>query len=234
MRFLISLLLSTLLFVAACDNQERAVETNEPVPVADAETVAPEIPEATEVSITISSPISETSALSETATVSETEPMSATGELDAPMALTTLLDAEGTVVGDATLTETEEGVVIQVTLREFMAAASGEHGLHIHAVGACTPDFQAAGDHFNPTAAAHGMENPAGAHAGDLPNVTVDTDGNAIYQATNTMITLAAGEGSLFDEDGSALVLHADPDDLATDPAGNSGDRIACGVIEMQ
>lgn len=136
--------------------------------------------------------------------------------------------------GDASFTETDEGVEIQVTPREFMAAADGKHGLYIHTTGACTPDFSAAGGHFNPTGAEHGLENPNGPHAGDLPNLTVDADGNAMYQEMNTIITLEEGETALMDADGSALVIHAGPDDMMTDPSGESGDRIACGVIEMQ
>ena len=108
------------------------------------------------------------------------------------------------------------------------------HGLHIHTVGACTPDFAAVGGHFNPTTAQHGLDNPSGPHAGDLPNLEIDADGNGTYEATTTLVTLAQGDNSLFDSDGSALVIHADPDDLITDPAGNSGDRIACGIIEQQ
>ena len=108
------------------------------------------------------------------------------------------------------------------------------HGLHIHTVGACTPDFAAVGGHFNPTTAQHGLDNPSGPHAGDLPNLEIDADGNGTYEATTTLVTLDQGDNSLFDSDGSALVIHADPDDLITDPAGNSGDRIACGIIEQQ
>ncbi len=253
MRILTALLIGTLLFVTACggdDGNENA--TSEPAPTVAEATVALPTPEAATPAIEDSSAITESSAMtdtgmmdsgesmtatesmSDTSTVSETGVMTATGETDAPMAVATLLDADGNAVGDATFTETEEGVMIQVTLREFTAAAEGEHGIHIHTTGACTPDFQAAGGHFNPTDAQHGMENSAGPHSGDLPNLEVDADGNAVYEATDTMITLGDGEGSLFDEDGSALVLHADPDDMVTDPSGNSGDRIACGVIEMQ
>ena len=108
------------------------------------------------------------------------------------------------------------------------------HGLHIHTVGACTPDFAAVGGHFNPTTAQHGLDNPNGPHAGDLPNLEIDADGNGTYEATTTLVTLDQGDNSLFDSDGSALVIHAAPDDLVTDPSGNSGDRIACGVIEQQ
>ena len=88
-----------------------------------------------------------------------------------------------------------------------------------------------AGGHFNPTNRQHGLRNPQGPHAGDLPNLTVDANGAGTFQATNALVTLGAGTSSLFDADGSALVIHADPDDEMTDPTGNSGGRIACGVI---
>jgi Cu-Zn family superoxide dismutase len=106
------------------------------------------------------------------------------------------------------------------------------HGIHFHAVGRCDPpDFMSAGDHFNPTNRQHGQRNPQGPHAGDLPNLTVEANGTATYQATNALVTLGPGANSLLDADGSALVIHADPDDDVTDPAGNSGGRIACAVI---
>jgi Cu-Zn family superoxide dismutase len=255
MRFLPILLISMLLFVAACGG-EADTDATAPLPttVAEPATAVPlETPVVDEsTTLTDTTPMTgteemtggeamtdtpgmtDTMGLTNTMSVTETADMTATGIFTAPMAQTTLVDVEGNPVGDASFTETEEGVLIQVTLREFTAAADGEHGLHIHTTGACTPDFQAAGGHFNPTDAMHGMENPAGPHAGDLPNIPVDADGNAIYEATSTMITLGDGENSLFDEDGSALVLHAGADDMVTDPAGDSGDRIACGVIEMQ
>ena len=262
MRIPVAILLTTALVLTACgggDNDDVAATappaavatevtaTNTPEvvePTAEVEetatvsdtTVTEETTTLTETSeMTATETVSDAlSELTETAAVTETAPMTATGIMTAPMAQATLMDSAGTPVGDASFTETDEGVIIQVTLRDFTAAAEGEHGIHIHAVGACTPDFQAAGGHFNPTDAMHGMENPDGPHGGDLPNIEVDGDGNAIYQATDAMITLGDGPNSLMDEDGSALVIHADPDDMMTDPSGNSGDRIACGVIEMQ
>ena len=106
------------------------------------------------------------------------------------------------------------------------------HGIHIHAVGRCDPpDFMSAGDHVNPTNRQHGLRNPQGPHAGDLPNLTVEAGGTGTFQAANVDLTLGAGANGLFDADGSALVVHADPDDEATEPTGNSGGRIACGVI---
>ncbi len=144
-----------------------------------------------------------------------------------------LKDAQGTTVGSATFTPgASGGVKIQVTLNGFTAAA-GEHGIHIHAVGKCdAPDFKSAGGHFNPTNMKHGLNNPVGPHAGDLPNLVLNPDGATTYQATDERVSLdPSAPNTLLDADGSALVVHAGPDDLMTDPAGNSGSRIACGVL---
>ena len=109
----------------------------------------------------------------------------------------------------------------------------GLHGVHFHAVGTCTaPAFASAGGHFNPESMHHGLNNPAGPHAGDLPNMMVDASGNADYEATTSRVSLSPGTNSLFDADGSALVIHAAPDDNMSDPAGNAGARIGCGVIQ--
>lgn len=142
-------------------------------------------------------------------------------------------DGDGNSVGSAVFMAEEEGAVrIEVELTEFTGASGGEHGIHIHEVGQCEPPgFESAGDHFNPTQQQHGLNNPEGPHAGDLPNIEVDGEGSASYETTSDRITLEAGERSILDEDGSALVIHANPDDQATDPSGNSGDPIACGVI---
>ncbi|MDQ4078178.1 MAG: superoxide dismutase family protein [Chloroflexota bacterium] len=144
-----------------------------------------------------------------------------------------IVNTEGETVGEATFTHTEEGAVqVQVELSDFDDATDGEHGIHIHETGTCeTPDFESAGEHFNPTDASHGFLDPQGPHVGDLPNIRF-SDGSADYQTTTHRITLQTGERSLFDEDGSAIVIHAQPDDYLTDPGGDSGDRIACGVIE--
>ena len=140
-----------------------------------------------------------------------------------------LMTADGANVGVATFVETATGVDISV---EVSGLEAGEHGIHIHAVGLCeAPDFTSAGGHFNPFGAEHGFDNPNGPHAGDLPNLEIGEDGTGSLQYTNTLITLGEGEGSLFDEDGSALVIHAGMDDHTTDPAGDSGARVACGVI---
>lgn len=140
-----------------------------------------------------------------------------------------LRDAEGKVMGMALFVQEAQGVRISVTVKGL---SPGEHGIHIHSVGKCEPpDFLSAGPHFNPTNKKHGLNNPDGPHAGDLPNLVVGEDGSAVYEHVTDRVTLTLGELSLFDEDGSALIIHAGPDDQITDPAGNSGARVLCGVI---
>jgi hypothetical protein len=109
----------------------------------------------------------------------------------------------------------------------------GVHGIHIHAVGRCAPDFSAAGSHYNPAGKKHGLENPEGAHAGDLPNLTIGQDGTGTFDTTTSMVSLTPGDKTVFDADGSAIVIHAFQDDQKTDPTGNSGERIACAIIQM-
>jgi Cu-Zn family superoxide dismutase len=141
---------------------------------------------------------------------------------------TSLKDASGNEVGKAALTETPSGVLIRLDLT---GVPKGEHALHFHAVGKCEPpDFKSAGPHFNPAEAKHGIENPAGPHAGDMPNLHVPGDGKLSIELLNQAVTLS-GKSALLDEDGAALVIHAEADDYRTDPAGNAGDRIACGII---
>ncbi len=143
-----------------------------------------------------------------------------------------LKNASGQVVGTATLVQASNGVRVTASVKGL---AAGKHGIHIHAVGKCEgPDFTTASGHFNPEAKQHGAQNPAGAHAGDLSNLTVAADGSGAYDATAAKATLASGApNSLFDADGSALVIHAAEDDEKTDPTGNSGARVACGVIAL-
>lgn len=144
-------------------------------------------------------------------------------------ATATLKDAQGQTLGTASFREAPTGVLVKVDLT---GAAPGAHGLHIHTTGKCeAPMFTSAGGHFAPVAAKHGLMAAMGPHAGDLPNVFVGSDGKASAEMLVRGVTLAAGATSLFDADGAALVLHATADDYLTDPAGNAGGRIACGVI---
>lgn len=149
-----------------------------------------------------------------------------------PSGKAVLKNAEGKDVGAATFTPTKGGVKVQVRVANL---SPGKHGIHVHAIAKCEPpDFQSAGGHFNPLGKKHGLHNPEGAHAGDMPNLTVGKNGKAKATFTAKGATLREGEGSLFGPEGTALVIHADPDDGKTDPAGNAGARIACGVIEKK
>ena len=138
-----------------------------------------------------------------------------------------LRDAQGTAIGTATLTQ-EQGFVRLVA--EVRGLTPGQHGIHVHARGACTPpDFASAGGHFNPAAHQHGMGNPAGPHAGDFPNLEAGADGRARYDAVSQHLTLV-GAGAVM-ADSAAVVIHAQRDDQVTDPSGNAGARIACGIL---
>jgi Cu-Zn family superoxide dismutase len=136
----------------------------------------------------------------------------------------------GVRYGTLTLEPTAAGVRISGALTSVPA---GTHGLHFHQVGRCdAPDFATAGGHLNPAGAQHGLANQRGPHAGDLPNVAANAAGQMVVDIATPRVTLSSeGPIGVFDTDGTALVLHADRDDQRTDPAGNSGERIACGVI---
>lgn len=144
------------------------------------------------------------------------------------MAHADLVDAQGVAKGSVEIVE-KDG--LQVTVNAS-GLTPGVHGVHIHTVGMCTaPDFASAGGHWNPTAKHHGMENPDGAHMGDLPNITIGADGTGTLSFTVPGASLGTGAAPLLDADGAAIVVHAGPDDMKTDPSGNSGGRIACGVL---
>ncbi len=154
---------------------------------------------------------------------------SAPGDVAPLSAGADLKDKEGKQVGVATLIETPEGVRVAVTGYRL---PPGSHGLHIHAVGLCEPpEFTSAGAHFNPGSKQHGRLNPAGPHAGDLPNLVVGASGEGGIDVTTKAFTLSQSPVSLLGGKGTSLVIHANPDDEKTDPTGNSGGRIACGVI---
>ena len=141
-----------------------------------------------------------------------------------------LVNAKGERVGTAEFKEVTDGV--QVSL-EISKLPPGRHAFHIHSVGKCDdPDFKTAGPHFNPYNKKHGRENLEGPHAGDLPDIQVGPDGTGSLQTVVEDVTLyGEGEDSLFHPGGTSVVVHASPDDNKTDPAGNAGERIACGAI---
>jgi Cu-Zn family superoxide dismutase len=148
---------------------------------------------------------------------------------DAATAKAALKDAKGQDVGVASFTQTPAGVLIRLCVRSM---PGGEHAFHIHAVGKCEPpDFASAGGHFNPTSAHHGMMSGPG-HAGDMPNLHIPADGSLDVEVLNTAVTLDKDKpNSVFHPGGTAVVIHAGKDDYTSDPAGNAGGRIACGVV---
>lgn len=147
----------------------------------------------------------------------------------AQVAKAVIRDASGKDVGNASLIQINNGVLIRLSVKGLPA---GERALHIHAVGKCEPPFTTAGSHFNPSGRMHGLEATSGPHAGDIPNLHIPSSGELSVEIVNTMISLIKGQpNSVLDADGTAFVIHAGPDDNKTDPAGNAGDRIACGVI---
>lgn len=143
------------------------------------------------------------------------------------IAVATLKTPDGTAVGRATAREATGGLRITI---DAMMLPTGTHGAHIHTTGRCdAPDFMTAGGHWNPAGTQHGSMNPAGPHEGDLPNIIIGTDGRGTLGVTIPAGTL----NGLLDADGGAMVIHAKADDMATDPSGNSGARIACGVFAV-
>jgi len=137
-----------------------------------------------------------------------------------------MLGSDGKPVGKVTLSQTPHGVLIKA---ELSGLPAGGHGFHIHENGACAPDFSAAGGHYNPAGKGHGRTQADGMHAGDMPNIHVAADGTVTAEVLNPLVTLDDGANSVFDADGSAIIVHAKPDTHLAD--AGAGGRIACGVI---
>jgi Cu-Zn family superoxide dismutase len=156
----------------------------------------------------------------------------AAGPATAQSANAVLINPDGEEIGNVALEQLERGVRIYGRAE---GVPPGVHAFHIHETGTCEPpEFQSAGGHYNPTDEQHGWNNPQGHHAGDFPNVHVQDDGVLAVEYFSDAVTLGEGETTLFDEDGSAVVMHEGADDYQTDPAGAAGPRIACGVVEQQ
>ncbi|MBD7985754.1 superoxide dismutase family protein [Sporosarcina sp. Sa2YVA2] len=148
-----------------------------------------------------------------------------------PSVTVQMMDSSGKSLGTVQLTEEEDALRIMVDAHDL---PEGSHGFHFHEKGVCeAPDFESTGGHFNPTEASHGLDSEGGPHAGDLPNLVVGADGEVKEEFFVQNLTLKNDdENSLFQDGGTALVIHADSDDGKTQPSGDSGDRIACGIVE--
>ena len=151
---------------------------------------------------------------------------------DGQRATAIFINARGQQIGSTSLLQTSHGVLIEAEVRRL---PRGKHAFHIHQKGACDPasKFESAGGHFAPSGEKHGYMAEGGPHAGDLPNQFVGRDGVLRINVLAPDMTLGSGNRSLFDADGSAIVIHANADDYRSDPAGNAGDRIACAVIKQ-
>jgi Cu-Zn family superoxide dismutase len=147
----------------------------------------------------------------------------------ADMAAAEIINTDGAVIGKATFEQTPTGVLMSV---DVAGLPPGAHGIHLHAAGACTPNFKAATGHINPNKMQHGLRNPDGPDNGDLPNLYAAADGSARAEFFTTRVSVTGGDmPALLDEDGSAVIIHENPDDHMAQPIGGSGGRIGCGVI---
>jgi superoxide dismutase, Cu-Zn family len=155
-------------------------------------------------------------------------PAAAPSPAPVPPKTVELKDQKGKVVGTVLLVDTPHGLLLRGAL---MGLPPGTHAIHFHEVGKCEPPFKSSGGHFNPSKKNHGMLDPAGLHAGDLPNLVVPKNGKLDFELFAEDLTLADGPNTVLDADGTALVIHAKADDYKSQPAGDAGDRIACGAV---
>lgn len=156
----------------------------------------------------------------------QTSSESTSGAME-PMTVT-MNAPDGSDRGTVTITPTPNGLLFEA---ELSGLEPGEHGFHVHETGQCGEDFSAAGGHYNPTDMEHGYKAEGGPHAGDMPNFTAGEDGSATFAVFNPNLTVSDGEASVMDDDGSAIMVHGGADDYESQPAGDAGDRVACGVI---
>jgi Cu-Zn family superoxide dismutase len=140
-----------------------------------------------------------------------------------------LADTNGNSMGTVEFTQSPNGVWVRATLTGL---PGGTHGFHIHETGKCEPPFESAGGHYNPAGAEHGFMVEGGPHAGDMPNLNVPESGEATFEAFVLGLSISGEDAQLLDEDGSAVVVHSGADDYSSQPSGDAGDRIACGVVE--
>ena len=155
--------------------------------------------------------------------------LTATAVSAADMAEAEIVNTDGAVIGKATFEQAPTGVLMSVDVSGLPA---GAHGIHLHAVGACTPNFKAATGHINPNKVEHGLRNPNGPDNGDLPNLFVAADGTAKAEFFTTLVSVTGGDmPALLDADGSSVIIHEHPDDHMTQPIGGAGGRIGCGII---
>lgn len=146
-------------------------------------------------------------------------------------ATATLASSEGRELGTVAFTEGPKGLLLMAELHDL---PEGTLAFHLHATGACSPDFHAGGGHFNPTGKKHGFLAAEGPHPGDMPNIHVPASGKVQFELFLPGLTLDKGENQLLDKDGTTVMIHKQADDYKTDPAGGAGDRIACGVIKKK
>ena len=153
------------------------------------------------------------------------------GEVSGNVARAQLLGADQKEYGEVIAAQGDGGLIVNISAQNM---SPGPHGVHIHAVGKCEgPDFKSAGGHWNPASREHGFDNPKGAHMGDLYNLDIGEDGTGSLEATIEGASLTEGDNALLDDDGAAFVVHEGPDDFRTDPSGESGGRLACGVFAV-